>query len=266
MKLAVHQTAGYPENPEANLAELERTAERAAGEGADLLVLPEMWLTGYNIGNTVWELAEPADGKAAARIAEIARERELAILYGYPERAGGFVYNAAQLIDHDGVRRTNMRKAHLFGDEERRLFRAGDHELSVVECAGLRLGILICYDVEFPEAVRTLALRGAEAVLVPTALFQPFSFVATHVVPVRAWENSVYVAYANRCGTEGEMTYVGRSAICSPNGEFLAVGAEGEALLTATVDPQEFKRHDPVGNTYLADRRPELYTENRRPE
>ncbi len=259
MKIALHQTAGTPRDPEANIRHLEVTAAEAAHRGAELLVLPEMWLTGYNIGPAVRDLAQPSDGPAAERIAGIARKHGLAILYGYPERADEGIFNAAGLVGRDGTWLANMRKAHLFGEEERRWFVPGNSGLPVVGCGRLRVGILICYDVEFPEAVRSLVLRGADLILVPTALFEPYSFVTTHVVPVRAWENHTFVAYANRCGREGSVTYVGGSRICAPDGSAL-VGAEADAaLLIAEIDPDAFLQRSAVDNPYLRDRRPELY-------
>lgn len=258
MKLAIHQTPGRPGEPAANLDALRPTADRAAAEGVDLLVLPEMWLTGYNIGEPARSLAEPADGPAAGEVAAIARAAGIAILYGYPERAGERVYNAAQLVDATGARRANTRKTHLFGPTERALFAPGEAAGEVVRCAGVGLATLICYDVEFPEAVRAAALRGAELVVVPTALFRPYDFIASHVVRVRAWENQAYVAYANRCGQEGDLEYVGGSSICAPDGRVIARAAAGEALIAGIVDPAVAARcHEE--NPYLRDRRPELY-------
>lgn len=259
MRLAAQQTAGVPEDPAENLAQLAETVALAAAQGADLLILPELWLTGYNIGDAVHDLAEPADGPSARKVAEIARESETAILYGYPERADDRVYNAAQLVGADGSRLANMRKAHLFGPEEKRLYAPGDTGLPVVDVAGVKLGILICYDVEFPEAVRAQALLGAELIAVPTALFHPYQFVGLRVVPVRAWENQVYVAYVNRCGAEGDLAYVGGSAVCAPDGSCEARAGEGERLLFAEIDPAAVARGRSE-NPYLADRRPELYT------
>lgn len=257
MRLALHQTAGVFGDPAANLGALETTAGQATEAGAQLLVLPELWLTGYNLGDRVRELAEPAEGPSAAAVAKIARRHGLAILYGFPERDGDSVYNAAQLIDAGGLTRTCYRKAHLFGDAETRLFAAGAAAAPVVEVAGLPVAILICYDVEFPEAVRRAALDGAQALLVPTALFRPFDFVARRVVPVRAWENGVYLAYANRCGAEVDLRYVGLSTICGPDGRGLTAAGTDAGLLHADLDPGAVGAAR-TASPYLRDRRPEL--------
>lgn len=233
-------------------------AQQAAEEGAELLVLPEMWLTGYNIGNDVWALAEPADGPAADAIADIARETGVAVLYGYPERSGNAVYNSAQLLDSRGKRQLNVRKTHLFGAEEMRLFAPGDSLSKVVELNGAHLAVLICYDVEFPEAVRSLALNGAELILVPTALFEPFRFIAEHVVRVRAWESQLYLAYANRCGREGALQYVGGSSICTPDGELAAAAGAQPQRIGAAIDTARLETLRKE-NPYLNDRRPQLY-------
>jgi len=258
MKLAMYQTAGIPRDPTGNLARLPAVAAEAASAGAEVLALPEMWLTGYDIGPAVSDLAEPADGPSAAAVAGICRRERIAILYGYPERAGGRVYNAARFIGADGSPIGNMRKAHLFGPGERALYTPGDTGLPVFAVAGLTVGVLICYDVEFPEAVRSQVLRGADLVIVPTALFRPFAFVADHLVAVRAWENGIHVAYINRCGRERETVYVGGSRLCAPDGSMLAGAQEGETLLVADVTPAAF-RGDASPNSYLQDRRPELY-------
>ncbi|WP_277343792.1 nitrilase-related carbon-nitrogen hydrolase, partial [Pseudomonas viridiflava] len=125
-------------------------------QGAQLLVCPEMFLTGYNIGAAaVQRLAQPADGAAARQIAGIARHTGVAIAYGYPERGeDGRLYNAAQLIDAHGNRLGNYRKTHLFGDADRAMFSAGEQAPALFEFNGWKLGLLICYDLEFPENAR----------------------------------------------------------------------------------------------------------------
>jgi predicted amidohydrolase len=172
-------------------------------------------------------LAETADGSAAQKVSEIAREANIALLYGYPERFEEVVYNSALLLDHNGTPLANYRKTHLYGPEEHRLFQTGDYFV-IAELKGLKIGILICYDLEFPEAVRALALAGAELVAVPTALMEPYCRVAQLLVPARAYENQVFVAYANRCGHEADLNYCGLSCIVGPDGkDRVRAGTEG---------------------------------------
>ncbi len=260
MKVSVYQGPGAAGDVAANVATIASAAERAAGDDARLLIVPEMFLSGYNIGPAaIAERAEASDGAAASAVAEIAARHGLAILYGYPERAGDAVYNAAQLIARDGTRLANYRKTHLFSDIDHNAFSPGDDNAVLAGLDGWRVGILICYDVEFPENVRRLALAGADFVAVPTALMPPYDFVATHLVPARAFENGVFVAYANRCGGEGDLDYLGRSCIVGPHGRDLArAPAAGEALITAELERALLDEWRGV-NTYLADREPALY-------
>jgi predicted amidohydrolase len=174
-----------------------------------------MILSGYNIGpQAIAERAEASDGASARAIADIAQRHGIAILYGYPERADGHIYNAVQLIDRDGKRLANYRKTHLFGAIDRDAFSPGIDATVVADLDDWRVGLLICYDVEFPENVRRLALAGADFVAVPTAVMPPYDFVATHMVPTRAFENQVFVAYANRCASENGLEYIGLSCAC----------------------------------------------------
>ncbi|NWJ69658.1 hypothetical protein HX744_03595 [Pseudonocardia sp. ICBG1122] len=122
---------------------------------------------------------------------------------------------------------------------------------------GWGLGLLVCYDVEFPETVRALALAGADAVLVPTANMLPYDHVPRVLVPARAWENQVYVAYANWCGTEGSLTYGGLSCVAGPAGAVVRAGRDPE-LLVAELDRSALAVSRRA-NPYLADRRPDLY-------
>jgi predicted amidohydrolase len=232
-------------------------AEVAAEAGAGLAIFPELFLTGYNIGEAVFSLAEPADGPSAAAAEKIARVCGISILYGYPERSGKQVFNSALLIHPTRGAITNYRKTHLYGAGEKRLFAPGNG-LVVTELDGLKVGILICYDVEFPEAVRALALAGAELIAVPTALIEPFGIVSRTLVPARAFENQVHVAYAGMCGREGNLAYCGLSCVVGPDGQDLARAGTDPALLVADIDPSAIPKGRQV-NPYFSDRRPELY-------
>ena len=258
MKIAIYQCEGIPGSKEENLKLLHKAALSAAEQGARLLICSEMFLSGYNIGDKVFELAEPADGPAFQRAATIAREADLALLYGYPEREDAHIYNSAILIDRDGTNLANYRKTHLYGPEENRLFQKGD-KFVISELEGIKVGILICYDVEFPEAVRLLALAGASLVAVPTAIMQPFCSTCRLLVPARAYENQIFVAYANRCGKEGDLIYCGLSCIVGPDGKDRARAGDDEEMLVAEINLADIDTSRQA-NPYLTDLRPELYT------
>jgi predicted amidohydrolase len=123
---------------------------------------------------------------------------------------------------------------------------------------GWNIGLLICYDVEFPEAVRELALAGADLVLVPTALMQAYSRIPEVLLPARAYESQLYLAYANYCGNEQQLTYCGNSLIVSPTGEIRARGGRQTTLLIADIFASDLSASRKL-NTYIDDRRPQLY-------
>ncbi|MFF0743803.1 carbon-nitrogen hydrolase family protein [Streptomyces sp. NPDC004111] len=263
LRIALLQSSGRPGSVATNLKVLDDAAGRAAEAGAGLLVCPEMFLTGYAIGvSEVHRLAEAADGEGADAVADIAVRHGLAIHYGYPERDGTRVFNSAQLIDATGTRLANYRKTHLFGGFEQECFVPGERTVVQAELAGLRIGTMICYDVEFPENVRAHALAGTDLLLVPTAQMHPFEFVAESLVPVRAFESQMYVAYVNRTGPEGEgaeaFEFVGLSCLASPDGATRVRAGRGEELVLGEVDAA-LLRASRETNPYLRDRRPGLY-------
>jgi predicted amidohydrolase len=258
MKIAVYQGEGLPAKVDENLAIIRRAALSAARQKADLIIFPELFLTGYNIGDAAHRLAEPADGPSYQKAAEIARQAEIALLYGYSERLEASVYNSALLIDRKGQARANYRKTHLYGTYEKKFFKPGD-ALILAELEGLNIGILICYDVEFPEAVRALVHAGADLIAVPTALMVDYCRVAEKVVPARAYESEIYVAYVNRCGSEGDIIYCGRSCLVGPDGRDILRAGLTEELLFADINKNmidEARATNPV----LSDLRPDLYT------
>jgi predicted amidohydrolase len=214
-----------------------------------------LFLTGYDIGDRVRDLAE-RDLIGAARA--IAANHGIALIVGLPESsADGTLYNSAVFLDARGAVLGRHRKTHLFGDLDRKYFAAGSPAVTVVDYLGVRIGMMICYDVEFPENVRMSALSGTQLLAVPTAQMTPFEFVADSVIRTRAWENQIYLAYINHDGIEGDTVYVGRSSIVAPDATVLDRIETGRGLLYATVDT------DILGdaqrcNPYLNDLRPSL--------
>lgn len=260
MRIALFQGPPGPLDVAGNLERLRQQAEQAAAQGARLLVCPEMFLTGYDIGrDAVSRLAEPADGDSAQAVATIARQQGLAIVYGYPEQGeDGACYNSVQLIDAQGSRLGNYRKTHLFGVLDRSLFSPGGDHFPVVELEGWKLGLLICYDVEFPENTRRLALAGAELIVVPTANMVPYDFVCQFTVRVRAQENQCYLVYANYCGAEASLVYCGQSSIVAPDGSLLAIAGQEAGLLLADLDRDRLAASR-AGFPYLSDVRHDLH-------
>jgi len=243
------------------LRRLAQITEQAADWGAQLLVLPEMSITGYNVtANEIKDVAEARDGRIYNDIAALCQKHNIAVVYGYAEREGtNTIYNSAQLIDQGGESLINYRKTHLWGDLDRGLFTAGDSLSSVVKVCGWQVGIAICYDAEFPETLRHLVVRGAELLVIPTGLMSPYREVAEQMMPVRAYENRAYVAYTNYCGDERDLSYVGYSCMADPNGLVLASALAEPVLLTATLERQVLNEaRDAL--PYLTQRRPELYS------
>jgi predicted amidohydrolase len=191
-------------------------------------------------------------------VARIAAEHGLAVVFGQPQRVGPGVANSVQVVDRDGSLLAGYCKAHLYGELDRGSFVAGDVGVVQFRLDGVVVGLLICYDVEFPEAVRAHALAGTELLLVPTGLMDPFGHVSTVLVPARAYESQLFVAYVNRTGREGEWVYCGSSCLIAPDGTEIVRAGRGEELLVADVDPASLVESRRV-NTHLEDRRPALY-------
>ena len=253
MLLAALQMQSHPADVAANLDRLERAAAEAAAGGARLLVTPELGLVGYGAGPDLPLLAEPADGPLAGSVAAIARRHSLGIVAGFAERDGDALYNSALWVSGDS--QAVYRKSHLYGPYERHWFHAAPPSTVIVRQDGLSFGLLICYDVEFPENVRRIAKAGADAVLVPTALPVGSSadFIAAHMIAVRAFENQVFIAYVDNCGHDGDFAYAGLSRIAAPDGTILAApGGRDEALLSVRIEPEAYARSR-AENTYLSD-------------
>ncbi|MBA4372685.1 MAG: acyltransferase [Thermodesulfovibrio sp.] len=261
MKAAFIQTNPVFGNIESNT---EHTASRIATVDADLIVLPELFSTGYQFisKEETMELSEEVpDGFTTQRLIALSQERGAYIVAGIAEREGDTCYNSAVLTGPEGFLGV-YRKTHLFF-EEKRWFAPGDTGFRVWKTPIGAIGIMICFDWFFPESARTLALMGAEIIAHPSNLVLPF---CPDAMVTRCLENRVFAVTANRVGTEkrdgvNALTFIGRSEIVSPKGAILcrASGDKQESGVI-DIDPSLARNKDlnPLNNLFT-DRRPEFY-------
>ena len=254
-----------------NLATADEAITKAAGDGAQIVVLPELTPSGYYLKDKARArlLAEPADGPTAARWSKLAAQHGLVIVGGICERGEqGRVYNSAILVDPGGVRAV-YRKAHLW-DKENDYFVPGDAEPPVTDTLHGRIAVMICYDVEFPEWVRLPALAGAELLAVPTNWPEPGKEekapdgerpIEVVNVQAAAFANRMFIAAACRCGTEDGESWVGGSIIAGPYGYPLA-GPAGTGPAQVIFDCELWRARDKKLNSHNdvhASRRTDLY-------
>lgn len=252
-RLAVGQSPAELTNIQDRLNWLAAVLPEVASENADLLLLPELFATGYNIGDQVVARAEPADGPIAQAIASLATAHGIAIHYGFPEIDGETIFNAAQCIGPDGTQLGGHRKLALPPGFEEDHFTPG-RGCSLFSYRNVRIATLICYDAEFPETARYVASMGAELLLVPTALGARWEWVAQRMIPTRAYENGVYLAYANSAGCEHDMTFLGQSFIATPDGQELARAKTHPEIIFGTLQLDKVTEAQ-ARLPYLQDRR-----------
>lgn len=247
---------------------LSRVGETLLTLDADLVVLPELFATGYFFDSTeqARALAEAVpDGPTVRQLEAWARETGATLVAGLPERDGDQLYNSAVVVTPKGWLGT-YRKTHLYYEETLHFTpgNTGFPVWTVTDRSGMsyRLGVMICFDWIFPEAARALALGGADIIAHPSNLVLPH---CPSAMPIRALENGVFTATANRIGSETNgretLSFIGTSRICAPTAEVLAEGPRSEeAVLTAEIDPRDARRT--ALNSYndrFGDRRPETY-------
>jgi len=268
VRVACHQLAPVVGELEANRKRALTALDAAAAAGAQVVVLPELAASGYVFrdADEARALAEPADGPTLAGWAQRAAAQGLVIAGGFAELgADGALYNSAALIDPDGVRAV-YRKVHLW-DREKLVFTPGEEPPPVLDTLHGRIGLIVCYDLEFPEWTRAVALRGAELLCVPTnwpreqrpAGERPMEVLRAMVT---ASTNRMAIAVCDRCGPERGVEWVAGTSIAGVDGWLLAgpPPAAEPALLLADVDLAA-ARDKALGphNDVHADRRPALY-------
>jgi predicted amidohydrolase len=237
MKVGIFQPEAGALPAETRLAQI---AAQLALWPLDLLICPELFLSGY-VPDAA-QRAEPRDGPFGRAVAELAMQSETAIAYGYPEAAQAQVYNAAALYDGTGrLIATHRKRLPSPGSFEEQAFAPGDG-VTFADLLGWRVAIIICYEVEFPEILRHAAFEGAELVIVPTALGADWGVVAEHVVPARAYENGLFIAYADQVGEAEGLSFFGGSRVVGPDGKPYAVANREAGLIKATLKKDELRR------------------------
>lgn len=246
----------------ANLSKAERLIGEAAKQGAKLIVLPELFDTGYNF-ETKEEVAEIAqqipDGETTQFLVEQAREHEVFTVAGTAEKdERGKLYNSAVIVGPIGWGYIGKyRKIHLFY-REKLFFEPGNLGFHVFNIGIAKVGIMICFDWFFPESMRTLALKGADIVAHPANLVLPY---APRAMPIRSLENRVFSITANRIGEERGLKFIGMSQINSPKAEILLRASEDKeevGLVEINVEKARNKKLNEF-NDLFKDRRPEHY-------
>lgn len=233
MKLMMAQTNPLWGKTALNLKTLESLCRLAAEAKVDLLALPELAFTGYNIFERLDGLTEAIDGPIVTAVANLAHKYKLHLLFGFAERRpNGELSNSAILIDDNGKHLATYDKRYLW-DRENEFFTAGK-ESCVVDTRFGKLGLMICYDNEFPEVARELAQAGAQIILSPTANMLPNAERQVLQIRARAMDNQCFVACINRSGKEGDLHYCGNSIVAGPDGEVL--GRLGVAAGIVIVD------------------------------
>jgi len=255
IRAAAIQFTVKPGDVDANLAYVREALPRAAAQGAHLAVLPEMWSSGFAYGK-LNDLALRTAGIVDELLA-LSRELKMVIVGSLPEPNGDKVFNTVHVMDN-GTLAGVYRKIHLFSLlGEDRAFSGGDSWLLADTSIG-KVGVIICYDLRFPELSRRLAVEGAQVICVPAQWPKPRDEHWRTLLRARAMENQLFVVACNACGIIGKLDFFGMSMIIDAKGDVLAEAGEREGEIIASLDMQtmtDWRAQIPCFN----DRKPESY-------
>ncbi len=264
MRLAVVQVRDVPAEVPARAAHCMRTLQTCAEARADLVLFPELYLGGYVLDQRL-TLRAAQTARALVRLQAAVDELGISAVLGLPLRQGAALLNGVAVLG-PGAPARFYGKTHLF-QAEKEWFAPG-HDLWQGEIAGWPCGLVVCYELGFPEVARALALRGARLLLAPAAFAARREHIWRAATVARAIENGCYLAAANHAGPGAGGEFLGASRIVDPRGSVVAAADAGDEVVYADLDSSlidEVRGGDGGGHTYFADRRPELYGEISRP-
>lgn len=271
MKITCATVQTYPQfaEPESNLTKTLQLIDKYSQKNAELIVFPECSLSGYCFRSLeeAKKNAEKIPGPTTDAIALKAKETNTFIVIGLLEKEGNRIYNTAVMIDNDGNISHKYRKTHLPYLGVDRFAHAGKGPFEVIDTKIGKIGLLICYDLLFPEPARVLKLKGADIIIVPTNWPQGTQASPDFVVKCRARENHLYIIAANRAGHERGTRFIGRSLICDPSGKVLAeASSESTDANLVKIEPEVSQENTVVMKpgefefNVIKDRRPGLYS------
>lgn len=237
MRIAIAQCTPHIANKQENLNMITRYLHRAKEQKAELVIFPELVLTGYSIGNQLETIAEEIDGPSLQFIQQACHELQIFALISFPEKNGNAYHISSALIQDDGSIAGVYRKTHLFSAEAH-YFTAGN-EWPVFTTKLGNIGVMICYDLEFPEVTRLLRLNGADMVLVNTANMEPYERYQHIYMQSRAMENEIPLVICNRLGQEDNLKFFGHSMAVNHEGDILLQLDSEEALRIVDVSLHE---------------------------
>jgi predicted amidohydrolase len=242
---------------ERNNLRAEQNIRKAAQAGANIIVIPELFNTGYRLDERYSEFAETIPGSTVERMAVLAKSEGVYIAGSITEQDPDSekLYDTAFLVSPQGLE-GRYRKIHLWGREPE--FFSKGKEFPVFGTPWGQVGLIICYDVGFPEAARSLALAGADIILIPSAFGMPRFYAWDLATRARALENGCYLVASNRIGNEKDSVFCGHSRIVDPQGSILVDAGLQEGILLATIDMVEVAAQR-TRIPYLRDRMPETY-------
>jgi len=268
IRIALAQINSKRQNKKENLQKIEEFTKKARNQAADLIVFPELSLTGYVMRDQVYEQAETIPGPSSRIIESISRKNEIAIVFGMPElskKAKATIFNTAVFVGTRGLigkyRKMYLPTHSVF--EEKRYFRPG-HQTVTLNTALGNIGLCICYDLFFPEVCRLTRLKGAQLIVVisasPAVRKNYFEVLTT----ARALENTAFLAYVNMVGVEDGLQFRGGSRLIGPTGDLLAIAKyDQEDLVVCDLNYDDIRTAEPSVPT-LRDLRPELFDELKR--
>jgi predicted amidohydrolase len=261
--LALAQISSKRENKEDNLRKFESITSKAKEQGADLVIFPELSLTGYVLRDQIYEVAENIPGPSTQRVEEIAKNNSIHIIFGMPElseKTRATIFNSSVLVGPKGLigkyRKMYLPTHSVF--EEKRHFRPG-YQTAAFDTDIGKIGLCICYDIFFPEVTRLIRLAGSQLMVCisasPAVRRTYFEILTT----ARALENTAFLAYVNLVGVEDGLQFWGGSRLISPTGDVLAKGKyDEEDLVICEVNYGDIKPAETFIPT-LRDLRPELF-------
>lgn len=263
--LALAQISSERGSKKENLTKIEELTLRAKGQAADLVIFPELCLTGYVVKDQLYELAETIPGPSTKRIEELARKTGMYVVFGMPElseKTRATMYNTAVYIGPEGIigkyHKMYLPTHSVF--EEKRYFRPG-YQTAAFDTQIGKIGLCICYDLFFPEVTRLTRLAGAQLIVCISASPSVRRSYFEILTAARALENTSYLAYVNLVGVEDGLQFWGGSRLLSPTGDIIARAKyDEEDFVLCEVDFNEIKSAEAFIPT-LRDLRPELFDE-----